>query len=169
MPFFPAVMAVDDALLEVLFAVIGNRWQRRSVNYLLLFSKINLYKLTPPRVRICTVGTRRAKSSQVVFTEDGPLSVVMAARTSLVPGRVTVTKWTVLGMASPYNNFYVREFTGHSFKCIITHWILRRNNTEAFWTYHTREEIHSALLLSLIHIWRCRRYAVCRSRWSPYH
>ena len=25
------------------------------------------------------------------------------------------------------------------------------------------------LLLSLIHIRRCRRYAVCRSRWSPYH
>ena len=25
------------------------------------------------------------------------------------------------------------------------------------------------LKLSLIHIWRCRRYAVCRSRWSPYH
>ena len=25
------------------------------------------------------------------------------------------------------------------------------------------------LQLSLIHIWRCRRYAVCRSRWSPYH
>ena len=25
------------------------------------------------------------------------------------------------------------------------------------------------LMLSLIHICRCRRYAVCRSRWSPYH
>eukprot|EP00826_Nyctotherus_ovalis_P011457 TRINITY_DN12985_c0_g1_i5.p2 TRINITY_DN12985_c0_g1~~TRINITY_DN12985_c0_g1_i5.p2 ORF type:complete len:200 (-),score=46.13 TRINITY_DN12985_c0_g1_i5:21-620(-) len=25
------------------------------------------------------------------------------------------------------------------------------------------------VLLSLIHICRCRRYAVCRSRWSPYH
>eukprot|EP00826_Nyctotherus_ovalis_P004286 TRINITY_DN10916_c0_g1_i20.p1 TRINITY_DN10916_c0_g1~~TRINITY_DN10916_c0_g1_i20.p1 ORF type:complete len:409 (+),score=165.54 TRINITY_DN10916_c0_g1_i20:73-1299(+) len=25
------------------------------------------------------------------------------------------------------------------------------------------------LFLSLIHICRCRRYAVCRSRWSPYH
>ena len=24
-------------------------------------------------------------------------------------------------------------------------------------------------LLSLIHIWRCRRYSLCRSRWSPYH
>eukprot|EP00826_Nyctotherus_ovalis_P029027 TRINITY_DN22891_c0_g1_i1.p1 TRINITY_DN22891_c0_g1~~TRINITY_DN22891_c0_g1_i1.p1 ORF type:complete len:137 (+),score=2.17 TRINITY_DN22891_c0_g1_i1:215-625(+) len=27
----------------------------------------------------------------------------------------------------------------------------------------------SELMLSLIHICRCRRYAVCRSRWSPYH
>ena len=24
-------------------------------------------------------------------------------------------------------------------------------------------------LLSLIHIWRCRRSTLCRSRWSPYH
>eukprot|EP00826_Nyctotherus_ovalis_P048217 TRINITY_DN5652_c0_g10_i2.p1 TRINITY_DN5652_c0_g10~~TRINITY_DN5652_c0_g10_i2.p1 ORF type:complete len:331 (+),score=60.28 TRINITY_DN5652_c0_g10_i2:823-1815(+) len=28
---------------------------------------------------------------------------------------------------------------------------------------------HKVLHLSLIHICRCRRYAVCRSRWSPYH
>ena len=28
---------------------------------------------------------------------------------------------------------------------------------------------HNSYYLSLIHIWRCRRYAVCRSRWSPYH
>ena len=27
----------------------------------------------------------------------------------------------------------------------------------------------SLILLSLIHIWRCRRPRVCRSRWSPYH
>ena len=25
------------------------------------------------------------------------------------------------------------------------------------------------MALSLIHIWRCRRAAACRSRWSPYH
>ena len=24
-------------------------------------------------------------------------------------------------------------------------------------------------MLSLIHIWRCRRASMCRSRWSPYH
>ena len=32
--------------------------------------------------------------------------------------------------------------------------------------------VHFALalhMLSLIHIWRCRRGAECRSRWSPYH
>ena len=27
----------------------------------------------------------------------------------------------------------------------------------------------SSLMLSLIHIWRCRRSTLCRSRWSPYH
>ena len=26
-----------------------------------------------------------------------------------------------------------------------------------------------SLNLSLIHIWRCRRSTLCRSRWSPYH
>ena len=30
----------------------------------------------------------------------------------------------------------------------------------------TEEKKHR---LSLIHIWRCRRYSLCRSRWSPYH
>ena len=29
--------------------------------------------------------------------------------------------------------------------------------------------ILSLELLSLIHIWRCRRSTLCRSRWSPYH
>ena len=29
--------------------------------------------------------------------------------------------------------------------------------------------LRSALILSLIHIWRCRRSTLCRSRWSPYH
>ena len=31
---------------------------------------------------------------------------------------------------------------------------------QTFWT---------PLVLSLIHIWRCRRSTLCRSRWSPYH
>ena len=29
--------------------------------------------------------------------------------------------------------------------------------------------IFMVFMLSLIHIWRCRRYSLCRSRWSPYH
>eukprot|EP00826_Nyctotherus_ovalis_P003599 TRINITY_DN10738_c0_g1_i1.p5 TRINITY_DN10738_c0_g1~~TRINITY_DN10738_c0_g1_i1.p5 ORF type:complete len:102 (-),score=36.36 TRINITY_DN10738_c0_g1_i1:15-320(-) len=31
------------------------------------------------------------------------------------------------------------------------------------------KNVRAVLELSLIHICRCRRYAVCRSRWSPYH
>ena len=29
--------------------------------------------------------------------------------------------------------------------------------------------LFTQLILSLIHIWRCRRSTLCRSRWSPYH
>ena len=29
--------------------------------------------------------------------------------------------------------------------------------------------VTQSMLLSLIHIWRCRRRLRCRSRWSPYH
>ena len=29
--------------------------------------------------------------------------------------------------------------------------------------------LHVSTGLSLIHIWRCRRSTLCRSRWSPYH
>eukprot|EP00826_Nyctotherus_ovalis_P004427 TRINITY_DN10957_c0_g2_i3.p1 TRINITY_DN10957_c0_g2~~TRINITY_DN10957_c0_g2_i3.p1 ORF type:complete len:222 (-),score=19.50 TRINITY_DN10957_c0_g2_i3:23-688(-) len=40
-------------------------------------------------------------------------------------------------------------------------------------SYKIHKELQSSkcniVLLSLIHICRCRRYAVCRSRWSPYH
>eukprot|EP00826_Nyctotherus_ovalis_P002616 TRINITY_DN10527_c0_g1_i6.p1 TRINITY_DN10527_c0_g1~~TRINITY_DN10527_c0_g1_i6.p1 ORF type:complete len:106 (-),score=26.86 TRINITY_DN10527_c0_g1_i6:31-348(-) len=31
------------------------------------------------------------------------------------------------------------------------------------------KKLCKCICLSLIHICRCRRYAVCRSRWSPYH
>ena len=29
--------------------------------------------------------------------------------------------------------------------------------------------VYDVQALSLIHIWRCRRSTLCRSRWSPYH
>ena len=34
---------------------------------------------------------------------------------------------------------------------------------------HTRHGVEQCTMLSLIHIWRCRRSTLCRSRWSPYH
>ena len=35
--------------------------------------------------------------------------------------------------------------------------------------YSERPCLSRIMLLSLIHIWRCRRRLRCRSRWSPYH
>eukprot|EP00826_Nyctotherus_ovalis_P064070 TRINITY_DN9394_c0_g2_i9.p1 TRINITY_DN9394_c0_g2~~TRINITY_DN9394_c0_g2_i9.p1 ORF type:complete len:742 (+),score=92.07 TRINITY_DN9394_c0_g2_i9:798-3023(+) len=37
------------------------------------------------------------------------------------------------------------------------------------WSIDLPRIYYDPSLLSLIHICRCRRYAVCRSRWSPYH
>ena len=50
----------------------------------------------------------------------------------------------------------------------LAQWFWRRRflNLSMYFHYFV---IISPLKLSLIHIWRCRRYAVCRSRWSPYH
>ena len=35
--------------------------------------------------------------------------------------------------------------------------------------FNTKKWNKKGLTLSLIHIWRCRRYSLCRSRWSPEH
>eukprot|EP00826_Nyctotherus_ovalis_P030657 TRINITY_DN24477_c0_g1_i1.p1 TRINITY_DN24477_c0_g1~~TRINITY_DN24477_c0_g1_i1.p1 ORF type:complete len:470 (+),score=106.54 TRINITY_DN24477_c0_g1_i1:92-1501(+) len=40
---------------------------------------------------------------------------------------------------------------------------------EVAYFLYRRSVFSSGIYLSLIHICRCRRYAVCRSRWSPYH
>ena len=43
------------------------------------------------------------------------------------------------------------------------------NVTKVYFVYIAREESKHSIYLSLIHIWRCRRSTLCRSRWSPYH
>ena len=54
-------------------------------------------------------------------------------------------------------------------------WWLTSRNISLQCCQHTllrrRKNSHYCLLqtLSLIHIWRCRRSTLCRSRWSPYH
>eukprot|EP00826_Nyctotherus_ovalis_P046658 TRINITY_DN5302_c0_g1_i2.p1 TRINITY_DN5302_c0_g1~~TRINITY_DN5302_c0_g1_i2.p1 ORF type:complete len:281 (-),score=60.87 TRINITY_DN5302_c0_g1_i2:30-872(-) len=53
----------------------------------------------------------------------------------------------------------------------IPHGRLIKGNCEKHidWHYICTCGTERGVLLSLIHICRCRRYAVCRSRWSPYH
>ena len=46
-------------------------------------------------------------------------------------------------------------------------WRHQRFRILIWYLFANNVKIH--LGLSLIHIWRCRRYSLCRSRWSPYH
>eukprot|EP00826_Nyctotherus_ovalis_P002277 TRINITY_DN10442_c0_g2_i3.p1 TRINITY_DN10442_c0_g2~~TRINITY_DN10442_c0_g2_i3.p1 ORF type:complete len:310 (+),score=19.50 TRINITY_DN10442_c0_g2_i3:388-1317(+) len=46
---------------------------------------------------------------------------------------------------------------------------LRENNISSEEVEELSKGLKAPMYLSLIHICRCRRYAVCRSRWSPYH
>ena len=49
------------------------------------------------------------------------------------------------------------------FSAMLHAWTLKSQQTRPcswWWT---------VMRLSLIHIWRCRRSTLCRSRWSPYH
>ena len=59
-----------------------------------------------------------------------------------------------------------------------THWHTCHTHTDTCMSHtlthiythtHSHKHKHTHAHLSLIHIWRCRRVTVCRSRWSPYH
>ena len=87
----------------------------------------------------------------------------------------------------------LRLFTLFYFTCTISRWFGSQNvaftavfrrfwmrysepTTRAFLNFPPVLEVFGQLQtslvvleLSLIHIWRCRRYSLCRSRWSPYH
>ena len=72
--------------------------------------------------------------------------------------------WLGLGFSRPWFWNVVLKFF---FLWRVWSWL----RTNAGGVLNTCKSNGKALLLwlSLIHIWRCRRYAVCRSRWSPYH
>ena len=52
--------------------------------------------------------------------------------------------------------------------CLAVFWVFCRSPSACFKVFDNRV-ICEVSILSLIHIWRCRRYSLCRSRWSPYH
>ena len=47
-------------------------------------------------------------------------------------------------------------------------WGLILHCHRAKWWQHLANRMLAKVSLSLIHIWRCRRSTLCRSRWSPY-
>ena len=66
-----------------------------------------------------------------------------------------------------YFETFLFEFSFYTvFPCLI----LFRSRVDYYQIWSARQDIKVNYdKLSLIHIWRCRRYSLCRSRWSPYH
>eukprot|EP00826_Nyctotherus_ovalis_P000660 TRINITY_DN10006_c0_g1_i2.p1 TRINITY_DN10006_c0_g1~~TRINITY_DN10006_c0_g1_i2.p1 ORF type:complete len:157 (-),score=8.79 TRINITY_DN10006_c0_g1_i2:19-489(-) len=123
------------------------------------------------RISCCQITRRKSRSSK-------PVSVTSAKKAKSKIGVVSVRDM----QPAPVDKEYFRKFDGHSkyaesfFKDKV-HSLLY-----AYRSYYPAANLSliqtsSFLLgvlgfpkyLSLIHICRCRRYAVCRSRWSPYH
>ena len=61
---------------------------------------------------------------------------------------------------SPKRKFWANFWRDRNFR-------LKKALTMAMLTY--KLPLIVIVALSLIHIWRCRRSTLCRSRWSPYH
>ena len=95
------------------------------------------------------------------------------------------SSWYLIRWQCWYFSFYDNDFSflmGYIFNKDIflknsmskfLDYITNKQYIKNMFTFHCNK--HRLILyllcffLSLIHIWRCRRYAVCRSRWSPYH
>ena len=111
-------------------------------------------------------------SSQVAAQ---PITVVCKATRVYIPilGRVVWTFYRVLYKNGWTNRPQSPKPTLIHAKCkVVLQYaasnskLLTENRRFLYFTY----EIHLLMWsLSLIHIWRCRRSTLCRSRWSPYH
>ena len=73
---------------------------------------------------------------------------------------------TVLGSFKARKNIFPRQDSMHPGYFTGTH--SDREKLEHFMNTSCGV-LNTNQYLSLIHIWRCRRYSLCRSRWSPYH
>ena len=58
------------------------------------------------------------------------------------------------------------KYYRYCYTTIIGDWWIQSFHCNKF---NLSTKINSIFPLSLIHIWRCRRSTLCRSRWSPYH
>ena len=86
--------------------------------------------------------------------------------------KIFVDDWLVINVIYLVCLIYEREWRRLlNIYCIFTiEFLWPRQKTRTFALKDTKfTMLVDPLWLSLIHIWRCRRYAVCRSRWSPYH
>ena len=126
------------------------------------------------------IGLSAYRSSIVHAFEFGMrwiIAVLCASATQSSTMNVTHKVKVVLREVSPLP--YIRNVNEGLQQSLIkgslsTSYIYNVNSDRQFRSSNSRH-IHSlaphggVFFLSLIHIWRCRRSTLCRSRWSPYH
>ena len=108
--------------------------------------------------------------SYVVHTDTpSPLPCCLqATKVSVTPGGKLCTQLQTL---TTYKHPYQLHIHTHTITMYI-HTNTHTYHTITMYTLthiYTHTHTHTHTLLSLIHIWRCRRVSQCRSRWSPYH
>eukprot|EP00826_Nyctotherus_ovalis_P014107 TRINITY_DN13896_c0_g2_i2.p1 TRINITY_DN13896_c0_g2~~TRINITY_DN13896_c0_g2_i2.p1 ORF type:complete len:141 (-),score=42.17 TRINITY_DN13896_c0_g2_i2:22-444(-) len=99
------------------------------------------------------------KAKAVLQKEEGYSEVRVPQAKPRAPGEV-------LGCTSPFLDLpHVYEDTNDATIVFLSD---GRFHIESTMLFNPVQKYYQ-YTLSLIHICRCRRYAVCRSRWSPYH
>ena len=102
--------------------------------------------------RVDAIGTRRPHYDDVNMTLNIPVQVSFCERQRNVLGK---SVWRKHGSC-----VYLDKKTYIAPPLLTRRW--RRSS-------RTNTNLRRYCVLSLIHIWRCRRIERCRSRWSPYH
>eukprot|EP00826_Nyctotherus_ovalis_P006150 TRINITY_DN11424_c0_g1_i7.p1 TRINITY_DN11424_c0_g1~~TRINITY_DN11424_c0_g1_i7.p1 ORF type:complete len:114 (+),score=14.79 TRINITY_DN11424_c0_g1_i7:181-522(+) len=98
--------------------------------------------------------------SQKRFKPELTVSSQSLPRNSSAPTYVNRNEEYINNGISPYTIQFLRKMAEYN-KSTLSHHLGNDYPLSSMFT--------SVLYLSLIHICRCRRYAVCRSRWSPYN
>ena len=141
-------------------------WGRRRVRMNSLASSTTDFALAPKRL-VCNLLPICLKPPQhlyyITFRET-------TYNQFITYSRAWFCEWT-FSLAHSYNEYDIfdRIFGSVPIICIIS-WSLTipiALNTIIARTPYDRKI--TTQFLSLIHIWRCRRSTLCRSRWSPYH
>ena len=125
----------------------------------------NVEKLKKSKMSILTWKSKIVSQPDIIFaqlTHSDIRQIIFSAFWNYI---FLVLFWYIFGIY-PVQNFFFPLYIQEDLQMSKNDSICAQYSTKqhrVFWIVDTH------MHLSLIHIWRCRRSTLCRSRWSPYH